>query len=225
MPENDSDWKRLCFKNNKVWALVDKSGNYILKEGKVLIKYQKNQSHEYLVFETALKPENHPDCAAGNAAKKAGPKAVPPKPSSASAPTEKKFPDNTIIVYTDGASSGNPGPAGIGVLLKYGEHQKEISRYIGIGTNNIAELEAIRTALTEIRKKNLPVRIFTDSSYAIGVLTKSWKAKANQELIGSIKHLMDEFKDIRLIKVEGHAGIEENERADVLATSAIKARY
>ena len=136
--------------------------------------------------------------------------------------TEVSHPDNAIILYTDGASSGNPGPSGIGVILKYLNHKKEISKHIGMGTNNIAELEAIRTGLTEIKKKNLPVRVYTDSSYAIGVLTKGWKTKANQELIASIKHLMGHFNDIRLIKVAGHAGIPENERADFLATSAIE---
>lgn len=224
MTENETAWKRMCFKTNKVWALADPNGNLILKEGKVLIKYQKNQEHEYLVFEAALKPENHPDCMAGKTAKKTGEGAPSKKKSSGllKEPDAPSHPENAIILYTDGASSGNPGPSGIGVVLKYQEHQKEISRHIGMGTNNIAELEAIRTGLTEIKKKNLPVRVYTDSSYAIGVLTKGWKTKANQELIASIKHLMGQFNDICLIKVAGHAGIPENERADFLATSAIE---
>ncbi|MEA3417444.1 MAG: RNase H family protein, partial [Thermodesulfobacteriota bacterium] len=54
--------------------------------------------------------------------------------------------DNTISIYTDGASSGNPGPSGIGILLRFKDHEKEISRNIGTATNNIAELEAIKTA-------------------------------------------------------------------------------
>lgn len=130
--------------------------------------------------------------------------------------------ENTICIYTDGASSGNPGPSGIGVLLRFGKHEKEISKYIGPATNNIAELEAIKTGLSKIKKTDLSVKIFTDSRYAYGVLTLGWKAKKNQALIKSIKNLLLKFSDIKFIKVKGHAGNEGNERADFLATSAIK---
>ena len=130
----------------------------------------------------------------------------------------------TIHVYTDGASSGNPGPAGIGVFLQYGGHQKEISHYIGIATNNIAELEAIRTGLSEIRNPGLPVRVYTDSRYALGLLTQGWKPKKNQNIVKSILELMKTFKDLQFVKVEGHAGNEGNEMADRLATGAIKNR-
>ncbi len=223
MTDHQTAWKRMCFKTNKVWALTDQEGRFILKEGKVLIKYQKNQEHEYRVPEDSLKPEHHPDCAAGHKAPKKGVSGVSVKKKPETVKSEEiSIPDEAIIVYTDGASSGNPGPSGIGVVLTYQEHQKEISRYIGMATNNIAELEAIRTGLLEIKKKSLPVRLYTDSSYAIGVLTRGWKAKANQELIGAIKNLLSEFKDIRLIKVEGHSGVPANERADFLATSAIE---
>ena len=129
---------------------------------------------------------------------------------------------NVIQVYTDGASSGNPGPSGIGVLLQYGTHQKEISRYIGNATNNIAELEAIRVALASIKNHDLPVRVYTDSSYAHGLLTKGWKAKKNKTLVANIRKLASTFKDLQFIKVKGHAGDMLNERADRLATAAIK---
>ena len=108
------------------------------------------------------------------------------------------------------------------MLLIYGENKKELSEYIGTETNNIAELTALKVALEHLKRVDLPVRIFSDSSYAIGVLTKNWKAKANQELIMEIKKLMRNFQDISFIKVKGHAGIKENEVADFLATSAIK---
>ncbi|MBF0203671.1 MAG: reverse transcriptase-like protein [Desulfamplus sp.] len=130
--------------------------------------------------------------------------------------------ENTIIIYTDGASSGNPGPGGIGVYLKFREHEKEISESIGHTTNNIAELTAIQRALLELKRHDLPVRLYTDSSYALGILTKGWKASKNQELVADIRKLIGKFKDIRFIKTKGHAGIEGNERADTLATRAIK---
>jgi ribonuclease HI len=127
-----------------------------------------------------------------------------------------------VYVYTDGASSGNPGPSGIGVVLRFGKHEKEISRYIGDTTNNVAELEAIRSGLMAVKNTNLPVRLFTDSRYAYGVLTQGWKAKKNQNIIESIKKILSKFNDLKFIHVKGHVGIEGNERADFLATSAIK---
>jgi len=131
-------------------------------------------------------------------------------------------PDNTITIYTDGASSGNPGPGGIGVFLKFREHEKEISESIGNTTNNIAELMAIQRGLLELKRCDLPVRIYTDSSYALGILTKRWKASKNQELVADIRKLISKFKDVKLIKTKGHAGIAGNEKADLLATEAIK---
>jgi ribonuclease HI len=107
-------------------------------------------------------------------------------------------------------------------LLKYGKKEKELSKYIGIATNNIAELEAIRIGLLELKTTDRPVRIFTDSSYAHGVLILGWKVKKNQELIKTIKKIISKFKDLQIVKVKGHAGIEGNERADLLATRAIK---
>jgi ribonuclease HI len=128
----------------------------------------------------------------------------------------------TICIFADGASSGNPGPSGIGVVLRYADHKREISKYIGVATNNIAELKAIKTGLLALKNTDLPVRIFTDSNYAYGVLTLDWKAKANTELVQSIKKTILKFKNLKFIKVKGHAGNEGNERADFLATSAIK---
>ena len=68
----------------------------------------------------------------------------------------------------------------------------------------------------------MPVRIFTDRSYAYGVLTLGWKARKNQSVVKNIRETISKFKDLKIIKVKGHAGHSENERADFLATSAIK---
>jgi ribonuclease HI len=130
--------------------------------------------------------------------------------------------DRIVHIHTDGASSGNPGPAGIGVVLQCGSQRKEISEYIGEATNNIAELLAIQKALAAVRNRRLPVRVYTDSSYALGVLTKNWKPKKNTEIINAIRRQMAAFSDLRLVKVAGHCGVAENERADQLATSAIR---
>ncbi len=132
------------------------------------------------------------------------------------------IPENSIIIYTDGASSGNPGPSGIGIFMIYKDNKREISESIGNSTNNIAELKAIEKALLELKRHNLPVRIYTDSSYSLGVLTKGWKAKKNVDLINNVKDLIYKFEDLEFIKVKGHSGLEGNEIADKLATSAIK---
>lgn len=213
----------MSFKGNKVWVETDLKGDIIVDNEKVLIKYNLKQNYEYRVRLESLKPEE---------------KAIPSKKKTKTSPPEQKgesnnentikiekekqLPDNCIKIYTDGASSGNPGPAGIGALLIYGDRQKRISEYIGHSTNNIAELTAIKIALTNLKRHDLPVRIFSDSSYAIGLLSKDWKSQKNQKLVSDIKSLLNNFSDLAFIKVKGHAGIKENEVADYLATSAIK---
>lgn len=127
-----------------------------------------------------------------------------------------------VHAYTDGASLGNPGPAGAGVVLLFREHRKEASIYLGETTNNVAELTAVLEALKLIRRRELPVRLHSDSTYVIGVLDGSYRAKANLELVAAIRAQMQEFADLRLVKVEAHVGIEWNERADALAGKAAR---
>ncbi len=130
-----------------------------------------------------------------------------------------------IVIYTDGACTGNPGPAGIGAALYFKNSHKnlEISEYLGEGTNNIAELTAILRALQKIppELRSQKIGVFTDSSYSIGVLSKGWKAKANQQLIATTKQLLEDFSQLQFVKVKGHAGIPENELCDELARLAI----
>ncbi|RMH44471.1 MAG: ribonuclease HI [Deltaproteobacteria bacterium] len=133
-----------------------------------------------------------------------------------------------IVVYTDGACTGNPGPAGLGVVIRDGDDRRELSEYLGDATNNIAELTAILRALETLADTagatDRPVHLHTDSSYSIGVLTKNWKAKANQELIARIKRVAQAFRHLQFVKVKGHAGVPDNERADELARAAIDRR-
>jgi ribonuclease HI len=129
-----------------------------------------------------------------------------------------------IHVFTDGACSGNPGPAGVGVVLYYNEHKKEISKFIGNATNNIAELTAIKIGLEAIKStyRNLPVIIYTDSAYCHGLFTKDWNPKKNIELIMDIRSLIVQFSDIEFKHVKGHSDNPGNNKADILATSAIQ---
>jgi ribonuclease HI len=226
MTNDNINWKRMVFKKNKVWLATDKDQKPITKNGKVLIKYQLDQDYEYWILPKNIKPT---DSLQQTEKTEKGEKST--RKSSAQKDIKTKSDtqfladtscDDAINIYTDGASAGNPGPAGIGVVLRFGKHEKEISRYIGITTNNMAELEAIRSGLMAVKNSNIPVRVFTDSRYAFGVLTKGWKAKKNQDIIESIKKILSKFNDLKFINVKGHVGIEGNERADFLATSAIK---
>ncbi|MCD4722055.1 MAG: ribonuclease HI [Desulfobacula sp.] len=210
-----NSWKRMSFKGNKVWVATDANGNLLLEKKRVLIKYNLKQDYEYRVKPESLNPEDQAVPARKKPEKKSG-------KSSKKPGIKTSLPDNCIKIYTDGASSGNPGPSGIGILFIYEENKKKISKYIGMATNNIAELTAIKVALEELKRVDLPVRIFSDSSYSIGLLTKNWKPKKNQKLVVEIKALMGKFSDLAFIKVKGHSGIKENEVADFLATSAIK---
>ena len=216
----------MVFKKNKVWLATDKDRKLITKNGKVLIRYQLDQDYEYWVLFKNIKPIDslNKEGKIEKVKKSAGKLS---KQKTTKKPPETDFAadtirDDTVYVYTDGASAGNPGPSGIGVVLRFGKHEKEISKYIGDTTNNVAELEAIRSGLMAVKNTNLPVRVFTDSRYAYGVLTQGWKAKKNQNIIESIKKILSKFNDLKFIKVRGHVGIEGNERADFLATSAIK---
>ena len=139
MVSDNNDWKRMRFKKNKVWLATDPQGKPLEQNGKVLIKYQLDQCHEYWVHKESIKPLDSP-------------------PLEAQGPVEKSEPiesidPNAIQIYTDGASSGNPGPSGIGVVLRFGNREKEISEYIGLATNNIAELKAIEAGLQAVKNK------------------------------------------------------------------------
>jgi len=127
-----------------------------------------------------------------------------------------------IHAYTDGASLGNPGPSGAGVVLIFRENRKEVSLYLGDTTNNVAELTAVLEALRRVKRRELPVRVHSDSTYVIGVLDGSMRAKANAELVARIREEMRGFKNLRFVKVPAHAGNEQNERADALAGEAAK---
>ena len=194
------------FKGMKVWLYVDDDQQPIVHDNKVLIKYQLDQEHEYWVRKEAVEPID---------------------PARLKKPLARKglrpdhpFPPKTIVAYTDGASSGNPGPAGIGIVLRFGSKEREISKHIGIATNNVAELMAIKTALKAIRTTQIPVRLCTDSQYCLGLLSLGWKPRRNEKLVAATKKLMERFKDLKILKIEAHAGIDDNERADRLARGA-----
>ncbi len=136
--------------------------------------------------------------------------------------------NNHVKVYTDGAARGNPGPGGYGVVLLYKGHRKEISAGYRRTTNNRMELLAVIVALEALTRKDLQVKIYSDSKYVVDAVSKGWiwewerkrfRKKKNQDLWMRYISLHRQFQ-IELIWVKGHANIPENERCDELAVQA-----
>jgi ribonuclease HI len=79
-----------------------------------------------------------------------------------------------IYLFTDGAAQGNPGPGGYGAILRYGQHEKELSQGFRLTTNNRMELLAVIVGLEAIRKEGIPVTIYSDSRYVVDAVEKGW---------------------------------------------------
>lgn len=129
---------------------------------------------------------------------------------------------NALEVYIDGASKGNPGPSGIGVIIcRRGETVKNISTYIGNATNNIAEYTALIYALQEaLILKAQELKINTDSELLYRQLKKDYRVKSPNiiGLYNQALHLMSVFKKVSINNISR----ENNKGADKLATQAIK---
>ncbi|MBW4890781.1 ribonuclease HI [Mucilaginibacter sp. HMF5004] len=135
-----------------------------------------------------------------------------------------------IEIFTDGASSGNPGPGGYGAILRSGQHYKELSEGFRKTTNNRMELLAVIKALEAVKKPGQQITIYSDSKYVIDPIEKKWiygwvqkgfKDKKNKDLwmrfleVSKIHH-------IKFVWVRGHNGHPENERCDQMAVNASK---
>ena len=79
-----------------------------------------------------------------------------------------------IVIFTDGAAKGNPGPGGYGAVLKFGQHRKELSEGFRLTTNNRMELLAVIRALQEIKTTEYPVQVYSDSKYVVDAIEKGW---------------------------------------------------
>lgn len=133
-----------------------------------------------------------------------------------------------IVIYTDGAARGNPGPGGLGVVMLYGKHRKELSEGFRLTTNNRMELLAVIRGLESLKREDLSVKIYTDSRYVSDAVNKGWvfsweakrfKNKKNVDLWQQLLVLYRKYK-VQFIWVKGHASIPENERCDRLAVEA-----
>ena len=133
-----------------------------------------------------------------------------------------------VDIFTDGACSGNPGPGGYGIIMKYKETVKELSGGAAQTTNNRMEMTAVITAL-ETLKEPCEVTLYSDSKYVIDSVTKGWvynwakknwkrgsEPVPNTELWKQLLSLLGKHK-VEFVWVKGHAGHPENERCDELA--------
>jgi ribonuclease HI len=234
-------WIKAALRGQSVFARADASGKLApAPDGRVEIRYKANDGRAYHARASNLDVPASPEVLAEETCVAAG--AAPEKSSSGSSTStsgskgkSKKggaksadvapVPKDAFIAYADGACTGNPGPCGLGVVLVAPDGKmREGFEYLGEGTNNIAELTAILRAIEAAPRDASGLVIHTDSQYSIGVLSKGWKAKANQTLIADVKKALTSYGKATLRYVPGHAGVPLNERADELAREAVKTR-
>lgn len=139
-----------------------------------------------------------------------------------------------VVVHTDGACVGNPGPGGYGVVLQYTNHRKEISGGFRLTTNNRMEVFAAIVGLRAL-KATCAVTIHTDSQYLVRAIMDGWAARwrangwkrnkkesaINSDLWGQLLDLCAQHQ-VEFVWVRGHAGNKENERCDQLAERAAR---
>lgn len=138
----------------------------------------------------------------------------------------------TIEIFTDGACSGNPGPGGYGVILKFNGKEKSLSKGFKNTTNNRMELRAVIAGLSALTEK-CKVRLYSDSKYIIDAVNNGWAERwrnngwkrnkkeyaLNPDLWERLLQLLEEH-EVKFIWVKGHAGHVENEKCDALAVAA-----
>ena len=139
-----------------------------------------------------------------------------------------------VIIYTDGACSGNPGPGGWGAILMYKDTKKEISGGKKDTTNNVMELTAALEAL-KLLKFPCEVELYSDSAYLVNGFNQGWiygwqknnwknsskEPVKNKEIWEEIYKMTQKHK-VKFIKVKGHSDNEFNNRCDGMARNAIK---
>jgi ribonuclease HI len=134
-----------------------------------------------------------------------------------------------VLMHTDGASRGNPGPGGYGTILSWLGHEKELSAGYRLTTNNRMELMAVIAGLEALRRDGLQVIIYSDSQYVVRAIREGWLknwiatgfkgGKKNQDLWLRYEDLARRHQ-LTLHWVKGHADNPQNNRCDELATAA-----
>jgi ribonuclease HI len=133
-----------------------------------------------------------------------------------------------LIIYTDGAARGNPGPGGYGIVMIWGDIRKEFSQGFRLTTNNRMELMAVIVALKQLTRDGVDVVIYTDSAYVVNAVEKGWlqgwvkkgfKDKKNVDLWQEFLACSRKHR-VKFVWVKGHANNVWNNRCDELATAA-----
>ena len=135
-----------------------------------------------------------------------------------------------ITIYTDGSALGNPGPGGYGVVMMAGKYYRELSAGYRLTTNNRMELLAVIMGLETLKFPGSEVKLYSDSRYVVDAIEKGWifgwekkgfKDKKNPDLWRRFLVIYRRHK-VSFCWVKGHSEIPENERCDVLATTAAR---
>lgn len=241
-------WRKARFKDQTVYGRVDDDGEPLVEGGKVAIRYRTSTGAkvyatrpERLTWDLSADVRTLDDGVSADAAPakgkasgrgsgfgKAGTRSKAQAAAARSHATTllASLPETTIVAFTDGACRGNPGPAGSGALVRWPDGRTtESSRSLGRATNNVAELTAIALVLDVLDDAAVAaeqaVALLSDSDYANGVLVRGWKAKANRELITTLRDRLTARPGVTLHWVAGHVGTEGNERADQLANEGV----
>ena len=136
-----------------------------------------------------------------------------------------------IEIFTDGSSRGNPGPGGYGVILRCGEHYKELSGGFPETTNNRMELTAVIVGLEAVRRPNAEIILYSDSRYVVDSVNKGWvfgwerkrfEKRLNADLWIRFLEVYRRHR-VRFVWVKGHADNPMNNRCDQLAVAAATA--
>lgn len=136
-----------------------------------------------------------------------------------------------IEIFTDGSSRGNPGPGGYGVILRCGEHYKELSGGFPETTNNRMELTAVIVGLEAVRRPNAEIILYSDSKYVVDSVNKGWvfgwerkrfEKRLNADLWIRFLEVYRRHR-VRFVWVKGHADNPMNNRCDQLAVAAATA--
>ena len=240
-------WKEAQFKEKKVWVLVDNTGSMVVTNGRTSMRYSKTENCQiYTANAINIQVTGVESIELPDGVEKTGDKvqsiASKKQATFGSAKTRtasqkinaradaehflQTLSADTIVCFTDGSCVGNPGPAGVGVFIPLPQKNIMHFRFLGSGTNNIAEINAVIDALELLQKEQIPastpIVVCTDSSYVQGLLEKGWKAKANVELVQKMKSLTKNFTSLKVRWVAGHAGIDGNDKADALANQSIQ---
>jgi ribonuclease HI len=218
-------WIVATLRGQRVMARANPDRTLAVEGGRVEVRYRPNDGRAYRAWPGNLEVAGDApllgDETCGPVAEGKPAKAARAAPVAGKAPGHG-LPADAWIAYTDGACSGNPGPAGSGVVIvSPGGKIHEGLEALGEATNNVAELTAILRAVEWIPSHARAIVVHTDSQYAIGVLQKGWKAKANRELVARTKKLVH-ARGAKLVYVPGHRGVALNERADELAREAVQ---